>query len=145
MSRVVNVDSVGKRRNQTRRTIAELLRRLSQKAAVDEDARDMLALIVFCLHEIDEGIEQSAAVWEGRDYWVKAERLRQRWRWAGSTATLLREILVADDRERIPLAIATLLPHFSDIRINRHVRRPELWRGCYRRLIEEQARSEVDD
>ena len=140
MSRVVNADSVGKRRNQTRRTIAELLRRLSQKPAIDEEARDMLALLVFCLREIDEGIEQSAAVWEGRDYWVKAERLRQRWRWARSSATELREILVEDDRERIPAAIARLLPHFSDVRVNRYVRRPELWRGCYRRLFEEQKR-----
>lgn len=143
MSRVVNVDSVGRRRNQTRRTIAELLRRLSQKRAVDEDARDMLALIVFCLREIDEGIEQSAIVWEGRDYWVKAERLRQRWRWASDNSGQLAKALIEDDRERIPAAIAGLLPHFSDLRVSRLMRSPQLWRGCYQRLIEEQEQSQA--
>ena len=137
MSRVVNVDSTGKRRNQVRRTIAELLRRLSQKSSLDEEARDMLALMVFCLHEIDEGIEQSALVWEKRNYWVKAEELRQRWRWTNRCATDLQKILRNDEPGQVPLVIADLLPHFRDVRINRYTRKPELWRDCYRRLLQE--------
>ncbi len=139
MSRVINVDSTGKRRNQVRRTIAELLRRLSQKPQLDEDARDMLAMLVFCLCEIDDGIEQSAQVWENRNYWVKAEELRQRWRWARRHAEQLREILVSDEPGELSPLIAALLPHFSDVRINRYVRKPGLWRDCYRRLLQEDA------
>lgn len=134
MSRVVNVDSAAKRRHQCRRTIAEMLRRLGQKSLVDDEARDMVALIVLSLHEIDRGIEQSARAWEQRDYWFKAEALRQRWNWTRKHAAQLTSLLHEDAPEQIPAAVAGLFPHFSDVRINRYVRSPDLWRGCYRRL-----------
>ena len=134
MSRVTNLDSAAKRRNQCRRTIAEMLRRLGQKSLVDDEARDMVALIVLSLLEIDEGIEQSARAWEQRDYWYKAEALRQRWSWTRKNAAQLTSMLHQDDTEQIPAALASLFPHFSDVRINRYVRGPDLWRGCYRRL-----------
>ena len=137
MSRVVNLESTGKRRNQLRRTIAELLRHLSRKPGLDEEAQDMLALLVFSLYEIDAGIEQSAEAWEKRNYWVKAEELRQRWRWVSRSADQLRELLLNGDSAQVPAAIAPLLPHFSDLRINRTMRKPALWRGCYQRLLRE--------
>ena len=139
MSRVINLDSTGKRRNQLRRTIAELLRRLSQKQGLDEDARDMLALLVRCLKEIDEGIEQSALAWENRDYWFKAEELRRRWSWAGTGARDLEGHLGSDDPERIHQFIASLLPRFSDLRIARFMRKPALWKGQYRLLMQERS------
>jgi hypothetical protein len=86
MSRIINTDSTGKQRNQHRRTIAEMLHQLMQKSnagEMDQEVQDMLATIVFSLREIDEGIEQSSQAWEKRDYWMKAEELRQRWSWAG--------------------------------------------------------------
>jgi len=139
MSRVINLDSTGKRRNQLRRTIAELLRRACQKPAFDEDARDMLAMIVFCLQEMGDGIEQSARAWEGRNYWVKAEELRQRWRWVHQDAARLRRLLYHDEPGQLPEVMASLLPHFSDVRIKRSMRKPDLWRGSYRRLLQEGA------
>ncbi len=36
MGRVINTDSTGKQRNQQMRTAAEILRRLSQKQALDD-------------------------------------------------------------------------------------------------------------
>ncbi len=134
MSRVVNLDSAGKRRNQCRRTIAEMLRRLGQKSLVDEEALDMVALIVLCLREIGEGIEQSATAWEQRGYWFKAEALRQRWNWTHKNAAQLECMLQEDAAENIPTAVAGLLPHFGDVRINRYVRGPQYWRGCLLRL-----------
>ncbi len=80
MGRVINTDSTGKRRNQHMRTAAEILRRLSQKNGIDAEVKDMVATLVFCFREIDEGIEQSTIAWEKRDYWMKAEDFRRRWR-----------------------------------------------------------------
>ena len=136
MSRVVNPNSTGKERNQLMRTAAELLRHLSQKRTVDDEAKDMLATLAFCLRGIEEGIEKSAAVWEKRDYWIKAERLRQKWGWAGSAAATLEHIVQQEDWEALPQAMAALLPHFSDIKILRFTRDPSTWRGAYRRLRE---------
>ncbi len=70
MSRVVNTDSVGKARNQHMRTAAEVMRRLSQKADLDDEAKDMVACLVYCFREIEDGIEEAMVAWEKRNYWI---------------------------------------------------------------------------
>jgi hypothetical protein len=138
MSRVVNVDSVGTQRQRFRRTIAEALRRLLTKNELDDEARDLAALIVFSLREIDRGIEQTVTAWEKRDYYLKADRFQQEWRWVTPMADELESALRERAWGRLPAALAHLMPHFTDITINRMVRSESLWYGCYEKLMAEQ-------
>ncbi|MBN1312109.1 MAG: hypothetical protein JXB30_11885 [Anaerolineae bacterium] len=119
------------------RTSAEVIRHLSQKAKLDEEARDLAALLVYCLRKIDEGIDDSALAWEKRDYWVKAEQFRARWAWAGKAADELNTVVIHGTWEQLPGVLAGLLPHFTEIRIAKLTRSPSLWRGAYQRLLEE--------
>ncbi len=137
MSRVINTDGPGKKRNQLMRTSAELLRRLSQKQEMDAEAKDMLAMLVFCLREIDEGIEESSKAWEKRDYWMKAEEFRQRWMWAGSAADELKDLIFREDWAALPVLMTRLFPKFSDIKITKYTRAESLWSRAYERLSEE--------
>lgn len=137
MGRVINTDSTGKKRNQNMRLAAELLRRLSQKTTLDEEAKNMVAALVFSFREIDEGIEQSAQVWEKRDYWMKAEEFRQRWRWAGAAADELQAIIFNDHWHLLPPMILKLLPLFKDIKITKLTRKESEWAGSYDRLMRE--------
>ncbi|MEQ8677565.1 MAG: hypothetical protein RLP44_13790 [Aggregatilineales bacterium] len=137
MGRVINTDSPGKRRNNLMRTSAELIRRLSQKQEIDTDAKNMLALVVYCLRGIDETIDESARAWEKRDYWIKAEEFRERWRWAGNGADELYAIVLQEQWQSLPGLMARLFPNFSDITINKYTRSESLWQGCYARLISE--------
>lgn len=137
MSRVINTDSTGKQRNQLMRTVAELLRRLSMKQTIDEEVKDMVAMLVFCFREIDEGIDQSAAAWEKRDYWVKAEEFRQRWSWASDMADQLKAMIYSDDWQLMPQMMIKLLPRVADIKITKLTRNDSIWQGAYERLIRE--------
>lgn len=137
MGRVVNPNSTGKVRNQMMRTAAEMLRHLSQKQALDEEARDMTALLVYCLRTVDEGIESSAEVWENRDYWLKADQLRERWGWSGHAAAQLEQMIRDDSWEALPGVMADLAEHFADIRVTKMTRSPDTWTGAYDRLIDE--------
>jgi hypothetical protein len=139
MSRIVKVDGPGKVRNQLMRTAAEVIRLLSQKSELDDEARDMSALLVYCLHQIDSGIDDSALAWEKRDYWVKAEQFRARWAWAGNAASELEHIVRSEAWDQLPAVIAGLLPHFTEIKIVKLTRNPILWQGAYERLIGERA------
>ncbi|MCB9452059.1 MAG: hypothetical protein H6672_11515 [Anaerolineaceae bacterium] len=139
MGRVINPDSTGKQRNQLMRTAAELLRRLSQKPDIDDDAKDMVSLLVYCLREIDSGIDQSAMAWEKRDYWVKAEELRQRWSWPGMMADQLQAVVLDGKWEDLPQMMLKLLPRFADIKITKMTRKESLWEGSYARLMEEKS------
>lgn len=136
MSRVINTNNPGKMRNQLMRTSAELLRRLSQKVELDSEVRDMTAALAFCLRDIEDGIEASAEAWEKRDYWMKAEHLRQRWAWTRNAALDLETLIRQDAWDALPGVIAGLLGYFADIKITKFTRDPSTWDGAYQQLRE---------
>jgi hypothetical protein len=134
LSRVISVDSVGQQRHRLRRTIAEALRRLANKQTFDQESRDLAALIVISLRHLEEGVEQTAAAWEKRDYYLKADRFRREWEWIDETAHGLETALLLGNWDQVPQLLVTLFPRFSDITISRYTRSPEVWEGCYQRL-----------
>jgi hypothetical protein len=137
MSRVVKLDGPGKQRSQIMRTAAEVIRRLSEKTDLDEEAQDMAALLVFCFREIDRGIDDSVTAWEKRDYWVKAERFRARWSWAGLASRELERVVRDGSWDHLPTALVKVLPHFEEVKIAKYTRKASLWNGAYTRLLHE--------
>jgi len=136
MSRIIATEGPGKIRNQHRRTIAEALRRLSQKPGLDEEVKDLAALIVLCLHHIADTIEQTTEAWEKRDYYLKADRFREGWRWVEPMADQLSAVIYEERWNQLPDVLMQLMPHFSDVRIARLTRKPSLWKGAYKKLLE---------
>jgi hypothetical protein len=139
MGRVINPESAGKQRNQLMRTVAEILRHLTQKQALDDEAKDMVSALVFCFREIDEGIDASAAAWEKRDYWMKADELRERWSWAGRMADELQAMIFKEDWQNLPTMMVKIMPYVSDIKITKMTRKEDAWRGSHMRLMRERA------
>lgn len=135
MGRVINTDSPGKRRNQQMRTCAELLRRISQKDGIDDDGRNMLARLSLCLAEIADGIDESTVAWEKRDYWVKAEEFRRRWRWTHEMSSELANLIVDERWDDVPPTLLKLFPYFSDIKVQKFTRGQDEWQGAYDELI----------
>src|SRR5712691_6294127 len=113
MSRVVNTDSVGQARNQHMRTAAEVIRRLSQKAELDDEVKDMAALLVFCFRDIEDGIEEAMVAWEKRNYWNKVEQFRQQWTWVGRASANLERVIRTNAWDQLPAHLAGLFEHFS--------------------------------
>lgn len=139
MGRVVNTNDPGKRRNALMRDGAELLRHLMLQNTITDDAKDMLAQLVYTLREVDEGIEESAKAWEKRDYWMKAEEFRSRWMWAGTTADELAQLVRREDWGNLPTFLVKLMPKFADITITKFTRDETLWAGAHHRLKAESA------
>lgn len=137
MGRVINPESAGKQRNQLLRTIAEVLRHLGQKQVVDDEAKDMISLLVYCFREIDEGIEASAEAWEKRDYYLKAEELRTRWGWAGRMADELQHVVFAEKWDALPAYVLKILPYVSDVKVTKMTRGSDEWFGRHQQLLAE--------
>jgi hypothetical protein len=135
MSRVINIDNPTKRRNHNRRTIAELLRRLSQKSNIDDEAKDLSAAIVLSLQDIWAGVEQTALAWEKRDYWLKAERFVRQWEWAAEAAVNIEDVIRNNAWDLLPELLADLFPRFADIQIKVMTRKPDTWAGAYGELM----------
>ena len=137
MGRVISVQAPGKIRNHHRRTVAEALRRLSQKRELDDEAEDLAALIVFCLHGISDTIDRAIEAWEKRDYWMKAERFREQWRWLDPMTDELSGVIYEGEWDQLPAVLAQLMPYFADVKIKRMTRKPTLWRGAYEKFMQE--------
>ncbi len=131
MSRVINTDSVGKQRNQQMRLAAELLRHLSQKASIDDEARDMAAALALCFKQVEDGVEEAMVAWEKRNYWNKVEQFRIQWTWVGLAAARLEQLIRTDAWDQMPPYLMGLLPHFSDITISKFTRNADAWQGAY--------------
>jgi hypothetical protein len=140
MGRVISIEAPGKIRNQHRRTIAEALRRLSQKPQLDDEAKDLAAIIVYSLHGIADTIDQAIDAWEKRDYYLKAERFREKWRWLEPLTDELSGIVGGNGEARwdeLPAVLARLMPYFADVKIKQMTRKPTLWQGAYERFRRE--------
>jgi len=136
MSRVIYTQKPGKIRNRHRRTVAEALRRLSQKPRLDDEAKDLAALIIFSLHGIADTVEQTIDAWERRDYYMKAERFRQQWRWLNRMTDELSAVIYEGQWDQLPAALARLTTHFADVKIKQMTRKPTLWQGAYERFMQ---------
>jgi|YNPNPStandDraft_1061719.scaffolds.fasta_scaffold02112_11 hypothetical protein len=135
MGRVIHTEAPGKVREQLRRTVAEMLRRLGQKTRLDDEAKDQASLIVFCLHGIADTVDQTVEAWEKRDYYLKAERFRREWDWLEPATDELSAVIHRGQWERLPETLSRLFPHFADVKITQMTRSPTLWQGAYEKLI----------
>jgi hypothetical protein len=139
MARIINTSNPGKLRSQERRTIAEILRRLMGKAAIDGEAQDMAAAIVYSLRAIDATISVTTDAWEKRDYYMKADRFRLEWEWAAPAARRLEAIIRRGAWDNLPLELMSLAPRFSDVHVEKFTRAAEAWQGSYAQLVAEPA------
>lgn len=137
MSRVINPDSVGKARNQHMRTAAEIMRHLSQKTDLDDETRDMVATLVLCFREIEDGIEQSMEAWEKRNYWQKVEEFRRQWTWVGIANAELEHIVRTGAWDQLPQQMVKLMPRFAEIQVTRFTREKQAWQGAYQKVLSE--------
>lgn len=137
MARIINTNSPGKRRSAHMRTIAELLRRLSQQQDVSATTKDMVAAIVFNLRAIAGTVEESVVAWEKRGYWKKADDFQQKWWWCELMASSIESLIREDDWDQLPTALAKLFPRCADINVSKLTRKPEAWQGSYAKLMGE--------
>ena len=137
MARVINTNSPGKRRNAHMRTIAEILRHLSQQREVKQQTKDMVAMLVFCLRGVDATVEESIRAWEKRGYWKKADDFQQKWWWSSLMADAIEKLLRDGNWDQIPEIMIKLYPHFADIQVNRMTRDPADWDGAYLKLLDD--------
>ena len=117
------------------RSCAEVLRLLAQRTTFDDEAQDMTAFLIFNLRGIYRTIDNSAQVWDERNYWKKAERLRHQWRWCARAADQLEDLVRTNRWNEVPPALIDLLPHFGSITVSSITRNSDWWCGARRALL----------
>ncbi|MBL8078961.1 MAG: hypothetical protein JNM55_13430 [Anaerolineales bacterium] len=131
MSRVINPDSVGKERTRLTKGIVLCIRELAKQAKVTSETKDQAAFIALALQSISEGIDVSVAAWEKRDYWVKADKFRMEWMWAGQLAAKMKEAVLTDDWASIAMLMPQIAQKFNKVEVSDNHRLGTPWTGAY--------------
>jgi hypothetical protein len=134
LSRIVNPDSAGKDRTRLTKGIVLAVRELAKQSGPGSESRDLAAFIVLALEAIAATIETSVAAWEKRGYWVKADRFRMDWAWAGQLGAKMRQALLADDWAGVAQVAAQAAQHLGKITIAPGHRLGKPWVGAWQQF-----------
>ncbi|MEZ0396225.1 MAG: hypothetical protein ABWK53_07360 [Anaerolineales bacterium] len=134
MGRVIHTESAGKDRLRLTKGIALAVRQLAQQTAPGAEARDLAAFLVLALEAIAATIDESVTAWEKRGYWVKAERFRMDWDWAGQCARQMRAALLEDDWQAAAQTAAVIAQKVSRVNVPPGHRLGRPWEGAWNRF-----------
>jgi hypothetical protein len=134
MSRVINPDSTGKQRTQLSKAIVLAVRELARQKDITDQTRDLAAFIALALQIISDGIDVSVTAWEKRDYWIKADKFRMEWAWAGQIAEKMRASVLSEDWATIAMLSAQIAQRLAKIQVSENHRLGKPWIGAYKEI-----------
>ena len=142
MSRVINPDSAGKERTRLTKAVVITIRELAKQSDPSSnsgqgqisEARNMAAFIALSLTTIADGIDVSVAAWEKRDYWVKADRFRMEWAWAGQMGEKMKTAVLEDDWASVAMLSAQIAQKLYKVKVSENHRMGTPWVGAWEQL-----------
>ena len=142
MSRIINPNSAGKERTKMTRALALAVRELAKTDPTRNtgqlnEARDLAAFIVLGLEIVEETVEPSVLAWEKRNYWVKADKFRMEWRWAGKLAAEMKVAALSEDWASVAPVAMQVAMKLQKIKISDKHRMGRPWQGSWGKLVNE--------
>jgi hypothetical protein len=134
LSRVINPESAGKDRARLTKAIVLAIRELAKQSEPTPAARDLAAFISLALSAIADGIDASVAAWEKRDYWVKADKFRMEWMWAGVNAAKMKSAVLTDDWGAVAMLLPQIAEKLGKVQVSDNHRLGKPWEGAYKKL-----------
>jgi hypothetical protein len=135
LGRVINPEGAGKERTQLMRSVVLALRELMQQNTIDLITRDLAAYIALALLAVDQTVEVTVAAWEKRDYWLKADRFRMEWAWAGRLGGKMRTAVLADDWPQVAQIAATIAEKVNQTEVPKKHGINTPWNGAWDKLV----------
>lgn len=130
MTRIIKTSTPGKERAWLSKAIVISIRAFMRQEQPDKHTRDIVAFIILALKEIAAGIDKSVVAWEKRGYWVKADKYRLSWQWAGEFAESLAQAYEKSEWHTIAELLMNIMVHFEDIKVSDRYRMGEPWVGA---------------
>jgi hypothetical protein len=131
LSRIINPDSAGKERNRLNKAIVLAVRELARQTEPGAESRDLAAFIALALAIVAETIDVSVSAWEKRGYWVKADKFRMDWVWAGQQAEKMRIAVLTDDWAGVAQTAAQIAQRLNKITVPPGHRLGRPWVGAW--------------
>jgi len=134
LSRIINPDNAGKERTHLTRAVVLAVRLLAQQSETGSETYDLAAFIAMALLAIAGTIETSVAAWEKRGYWVKADRFRMDWLWAGQLGEKMQRAILGEDWDQVAMIAAQVAQRLAKIKVPARNRLGTPWVDAWKRL-----------
>ncbi len=134
MSRLIKTETAAKDRTRLTRAVVLALRELMRQTEPDEHSRDLAAFISLALQEIHATIDASVAAWEKRGYWVKADRFRMEWEWAGRSSDKMKQAVLEDDWATVAMTAAQIAQKLMNVDVPQRHRLGTPWVDAWKLL-----------
>jgi len=131
VSRIIKTETVGKQRSQLSRAVILAVRELAKQTETGSEAHDLAAFISEALRLISEGIDESVNAWEKRGYWIKADRFRMEWSWAGEMSKKMKSAVMGDDWGKLAEYSTVIAQKLPKIKIGTSHRLGRPWVGAF--------------
>ena len=131
---IINPESAGKERTQLSKGIVLAIRELAKQTEPGPESKDMAAFIAVALAKIAEGIDVSVAAWEKRGYWVKADRFRMEWLWAGIYGDKMKAAVLGDDWAAVAATMIQVAQKLGKVEVPAGHRLGRPWVGAWKTL-----------
>lgn len=131
---IINPDSAGKERTQLSKGIVLAIRELAKQTDPGAESRDLAAFIAVALAQISVGIDISVTAWEKRGYWVKADRFRMEWLWAGLYADKMKAAVLSDDWASVAITMTQVAQKLAKVDVPAGHRLGRPWVGAWKLL-----------
>jgi hypothetical protein len=123
-----------------RQALSRARQALLSSDPTQEPRRDLLDRQAFVLEQLDavqHSLDRTAAAWEIRDYWLKVERLREKWSWLGPIRADIQRGLASGDEDLTSGSLARLLSKLVGAGVQPDASLgPEGWHGAWDRFQE---------
>ncbi|MCX8023567.1 MAG: hypothetical protein N3A60_00020 [Thermanaerothrix sp.] len=134
MSRLIQTDGVGKKRQTLMRALALAVRELMYRGVIDAQTRDLVAFLALAMEEIAQNIDDTVKAWEKRGYWLKADRFRLDWEWTQMLSQQLRNAIADEDWDWVARLVGEIAGKVSQVEVPAHHRLGTPWDGAWEKL-----------
>jgi hypothetical protein len=97
----------------------------------ETEQKDLVAFMSLLLSDIDRSVEQAAAAWEKRGYWLKADQFRRQWNWVTTGREGLDRALAADDMAAAAGTLARLAASVAGTDVKAKTANAAPWHGAW--------------
>ena len=131
MTRIIRTDSPARYRQRLLKALASAFQYIRHEKTNEAQKKDIYAFTLLTLEALSKSIDQTASAWEKRDYWIKADRLRDTWKWVSEAHKHLQTALQNNEIEGAYQQIESLHEQTESIKLPRNRPGQDLWQGAW--------------
>ena len=117
MGRIIHTTNPTRQRRSVLKKMASAIQNFSKSPQSDESVSEFTATLIASLQEIRDSVDRTAAAWEKRDYWLKADAFRRQWSWVEKRHTGLKNLMPSGSPADLRRQIQDLGEELENLRL----------------------------